>query len=171
MGLALAPPGPLGGREGNSPHPSGQNTAISRKVSIATSDRSNMCSSPLLHPRLPPSKAPLPIGRSWVQFLVMTEWKNPIFSEDFIFSDLKTRCNKVYSGPCRPPPTSPLLPSGRNGNPPPISWIILQYNKNNKPLSRLFSLTGGAYNWRPRDLGHAPVALDFYVLQNLFREL
>ena len=58
-----------------------------------------MCSSPLLPPRLRPSKAPLPIGRSWVQFLVMTEWKNPIFSEDFIFSDLRTRCNKVYSGP------------------------------------------------------------------------
>ena len=44
-----------------------------------------MCSLLLLHPWFPPSKAPLKIGRSWVQFLLMTEWKNPIFSEDFNF--------------------------------------------------------------------------------------
>ena len=59
---------------------------------------SNMCSSALFPSRLPPLKALLPIGRSWVQFL---EWKNPIFSEDFIFSDLRTGCNEVYSCPGR----------------------------------------------------------------------
>ena len=98
-------PLPPGGKKGNSPTPSGQNTAISRKVSIfRLPTEGNMCSSALFPSRLPPLKAPLSTGRSWVQFLVMTEWKNPIFSENFIFSDLRTGCNRVYSGPGRVDP-------------------------------------------------------------------
>ena len=65
IGHFRCPPCPLGGKEGNSPTPSGQNTAISRKVSIfSTSDRVQyvfVCSFPS---RLPPSKAPLSTGRS-----------------------------------------------------------------------------------------------------------
>ena len=54
-----------------------------------------MCSLALLHPWFPPWKAPLKIGRSWVQFLLMTEWKNPIFSEDFNFFDISPRAKCV----------------------------------------------------------------------------
>ena len=54
-----------------------------------------MCSLALLHPWFPPSKAPLKIGRSWVQFLLMTEWKNQIFSEDFNFFDIRPRAKCV----------------------------------------------------------------------------
>ena len=54
-----------------------------------------MCSSALLPFRLPPSKAPSTIRRSWVQFLLMTEWKNPIFSEDFNFFDIRPRAKCV----------------------------------------------------------------------------
>ena len=54
-----------------------------------------MCSSALLPFGLPPSKAPSTIGRSWVQFLLMTEWKNPIFSEDFNFFDIRPRAKCV----------------------------------------------------------------------------
>ena len=81
---------------------------------------SNMCSSALFPSRLSPSKAPLSTGRSWVQSLVMTEWKNLIFSENFNFSDFKPGCNKFYSGPGRtslhrdwPLPKSPLPPGGK----------------------------------------------------------
>ena len=42
-----------------------------------------MCSFALLHPWFPPSKAPLKIGRSWVQFLLMTEWKKSNFLRRF----------------------------------------------------------------------------------------
>ena len=83
---------------------------------------SNMCSSALFPSRLPPSKAPLSTGRSWVQSLVMTEWKNLIFSENFTFSDFRPGCNKFYSGPGRtslhrdwPLPKSPLPPGGKRG--------------------------------------------------------
>ena len=44
---------------------------------------SKMCSLALLHPWFPPSKAPLKIGRSWVQFLLMTEWKKSNFLRRF----------------------------------------------------------------------------------------
>ena len=54
-----------------------------------------MCSLALLHPWFPPSKAPLKIGRSWVQFLLMTESKNQIFSEDFNFFDIRPRAKCV----------------------------------------------------------------------------
>ena len=86
---------------------------------------SNMCSSALFPSRLPPSKAPLSTGRSWVQSLVMTEWKNLIFSENFTFSDFRPGCNKFYSGPGRtslhrdwPLPKSPLPPGGKEVNSP-----------------------------------------------------
>ena len=52
-----------------------------------------MCSSALLPSRFPPSKAPLSIGRSWVQFLLMPEWKYSFFSESFNFSDLRKNAN------------------------------------------------------------------------------
>ena len=54
-----------------------------------------MCSLAILHPWFPPSKAPLKIRRSWVQFLLMTEWKNPIFFEDFNFFDIRPRAKCV----------------------------------------------------------------------------
>ena len=77
----------------------------------------------------------------------MTEWKNPIFSEDFIFSDLRTGCNRIYSGPgsSRPPPTSPLLPRGRNGKSP--TYFMIRFNiwpnNNMKPsISLIFTNRG-----------------------------
>ena len=83
---------------------------------------SNICSSALFPSRLPPSKAPLSTGRSWVQSLVMTEWKNLIFSENFTFSDFRPGCNKFCWGPGRtslhrdwPLPKSPLPPGGKRG--------------------------------------------------------
>ena len=62
---------------------------------ISTFFSFEMCSLALLHPWFPPWKAPLKIGRSWVQFLLMTEWKNPIFSEDFNFFDIRPRAKCV----------------------------------------------------------------------------
>ena len=57
---------------------------FSQKISTFSHlTESKMCSFALLHPWFPPSKAPLKIGRSWVQFLLMTEWKNQIFSRRF----------------------------------------------------------------------------------------
>ena len=54
-----------------------------------------MCSLAILHPWFTLSKAPLKIRRSWFQFLLMTEWKNPIFSEDFNFFDISLRAKCV----------------------------------------------------------------------------
>ena len=82
-----------------------------------------MCSFALLHPWFPPSKAPLKIGRSWVQFLLMTEWKNQIFSEDFNFFDISPRAsdreqNVFYLALLHPwfPPSKAPLKIGR-------SWV------------------------------------------------
>ena len=99
-------PLPPGGKRGKFPHPFWANTLLylEKFQFFRLPTESDMCSSALFPSRLPPSKAPLSTGRSWVQFLVMTEWKNPIFSEDFIFSDLRTGCNRVYSGPGRVDP-------------------------------------------------------------------
>ena len=100
-----SPPCPLGGKEGNTPLLLGNTLLYLGKYQFfRLLTESNMCLSALFSSRLPPSKAPLSTGRSWVQFLVMTEWKNPIFSEDFIFSDLRTGCNRVYLGPGRVDP-------------------------------------------------------------------
>ena len=90
---------------------------------------SKNCSSALFPPRLSPSKAPLWTGRSWVQFLVMTEWKILFSQKDFNFSDFKPECNKFYSGPGRnslhrnwTPPKSPLPPRGKRGEFPHSFW-------------------------------------------------
>ena len=57
----------------------------------------------LLHPWFPLSKAPLKIGRSWVQFLRMTESKNQIFAEDFNFFHIWRRAKFLGASPPRHP--------------------------------------------------------------------
>ena len=86
---------------------------------------SNMCSYSLQPPRLPPSKAPLTIGRSWVQFLVMTEWKTsfsqkispfPTLDRDVIsFIQVRAVIRYIGIGHFRSPPC-PL--GGKEGNSP-----------------------------------------------------
>ena len=88
-----SPPCPLGGKEGKSPTSSGKkNCNISESFKfLGILTESKKCSSALFPPRLPPSKAPLSTGRSWVQFLVMTEWKILFSQKDFNFSGIRPR--------------------------------------------------------------------------------
>ena len=86
----------LGGHEFNSYSWQNEKIQFSPKIStFSTSHRELNVFFALLHPWFPPSKAPLKIRRSWVQFLLMTEWKNPIFSEDFNFFDISPRAKCV----------------------------------------------------------------------------
>ena len=98
-----SPPCPLGGNRGarGSPTPPGKNTGLylEKFQTFSTSEpRAKTCSSALLSSnRLPPSKAPLSTGRSWVQFLVMIEWKNPRFLRKIsTFPTWERECNMCW---------------------------------------------------------------------------
>ena len=91
VGPLRRPLGGIGRQNRNSPPHFRENTSVSILFRLLT--ESKMCSSALLRSRFPPSKAPLSIGRSWVQFLLMPEWKYSFFSESFNFSDLRKNAN------------------------------------------------------------------------------
>ena len=95
VGLPRRPLGGIGRKNRNSPPHLRENTAISRNVSTFRLQTQSKASA-LLPSRFPPSKAPSSIGRSWVQFLLMPEWKYSFSSESFNFPDL--RKNKTLCG-------------------------------------------------------------------------
>ena len=80
-------------------------------------------------PWFPPSKAPLKIGRSWVQFLLMTEWKKSNFSRRFQLFPHLTESKISWCFPSSPSPRDPCRRECHGLN---------SYDQPKKPLSRYF---------------------------------
>ena len=141
-----------------------------------------MCSLALLHPWFPPSKAPLKIGRSWVQFLLMTEWKNQIFSEDFNFFHLTE--SKMCSALLHPTLSKAPLKIGRSWissfSPKTILWprakcVLLLFYILDFPLRKHPWRLGGhefnSYSWQNEKIKFSPKISTFSTShreQNVF---
>ena len=131
-----SPPCPLGGKEGKSPTSFGKKKLqyLGKFQIFRHPTESKMCSSSLFPPMTTPFESTLVNWEVMSSILSHDRMKNPIFLENFNFSDFKPGCNKFYSGlrrnslhGGRPPQKSPFAPLGEKGKSPASFGKKLQY--------------------------------------------